>query len=486
MREPMILTPKQYYENAAVQQRLAEYCGGQTVDPESFATEYLSGVSESLKHDRFAEDYFYSTPRSSFYWLLGEGVDLFRAVWDRTATLGVLDTEYFNLIYPAEAYFNPARTFETMEPIYRRILTVFGKFGIDPLPLMTGQGYHFTFKVAFAAPEHLKLVALGTLGKTLAAKYLAPGGRRTRPVPLEAGLAFDGMGRIMEYFCHCVLRDLGARYAGIPVVCTDVSVGRAREAIALDLSMYADPLHTRDIRCAFSTYQKHKVLQEKFGSRVAQEIPVMVTLPRIKDMPLAAYLKMRTDFERSQAYAAEVHSCIPDNSAGAGRLIKSYRASRLYKFHAYCDAEEHDPPEVWPRTYDRFDPGQLPPCVAYCLRYPNDNLLKPTNIQTLTRVLVKMGWHPSHIAGLVRSKLERDYGWSVPWNKYDAATRAGYYVRLFAGLLATGLDREIDLNCISHREKGYCLQTNCCRNLADYRVDPKKEFGSTVFPGLKF
>lgn len=481
----MLLTPKQFYENAGVQRRLAEYCGGQTVDPESFTTEYLSGVSETLKFDRYAEDYFYSTPRSSFFWLLEEGVDLFRAVWDRNATLGVLDIEYFNTAYPAEAYFNPEGTFTVMEPVYRHILKVFNRFGIQPITLMTGQGYHYTFKVDFASPVHRKLVRLGRLGPTLVGKYTAPGGRRTRPVPLEAGLAFDGMGRILEYFSHLVLRDLGARYQGIPVVCTDVSVGKAREAIALDLSMYADPLYTRDIRCPFSTYQKHKVLQEKFGTRVAQEIPVMVTVPRVKDLPLSAYLKLRTDFEKCQKFAEEVETRIPENSSGLDKLIRSYRASKLCRFHDYYDAEEHDHPDTWHATYDRFDPSSLPPCVAYCLRFPNDNLLKPTNIQTLTRVLIKLGWHPSHIAGLMRSKLERDYGWGTQWFRYDASSRASSYVRLFAGLIATGLDTEIDLNCISHREKGYCLGGECYWNLADYRLGLRNSQRRTVFPGFE-
>jgi hypothetical protein len=479
----MLLTPKQYYEHHAVQQRLAEYCGGQTVDPESFTTEYLSGISETLKYDRYSEDHFYSTPRSSFFWLLSEGVDLFRAVWDRTATLGVLDMEYFNLAYPAEAYFNPDDAFGAIEPVYRRILKIFEAYGIHPFALMTGQGYHFTFKVDFTSPVHEKLVNLGKLGKTLTGKYAAPGGRRTRPVPLEAGLAFDGMGRILEYFAHLVLRDLRRGYGGIPVVCTDVSVGKTREAIALDLSMYADPLYTRDIRCPFSLYQKHKVFQEKFGTRVAQEIPVLVTLPRPPALSLPSCLSLRTDLEKCQKFAEEVTTGIPESSQGLDKLIKSYRASKLYRFHKYFDAEEHDDPEIWHHTYDRFDPAVLPPCVAYCLQYPNDNLLKPTNIQTLTRVLVKLGWHPSHIAGLVRSKLERDYGWGAQWNRYDASSRASFYVRLFAGLIATGLDSEVDLNCISHREKGYCLGGACYRNLADYRLNVKKGMCRAAAPG---
>ncbi|MHB9155308.1 MAG: hypothetical protein ACYC5N_06385 [Endomicrobiales bacterium] len=465
-----IQTPQQFYQSEAVQQRLAEYCGGNPLDPESFSTEYLSGVSETLKQDRFSEEYFFSASRSSFFWLLEHGVDLFRAVWDRTSTLGVLDMEYFNLVYPAEAYFNPGEVFTSLEPIYRRIEKVFRRFSLHPLPIMTGQGYHFSFRIDFSSPVHAQLVALGKLEQTLVGKYSAPSGSRTRPVPLSVGLAFDGMGRIMEYFAHLLLRELRTGYKGMPVVCTDLSVGKAREAIALDLSMYADPVYTRDVRCPFSTYQKHKVLQEKFGYRAASEVPVFVTLPRNGHHPLSGYLEMRRDFAASQRYAAEVETRVPEGSEGFRKLIKSYRASRLFRFHKYFDAAEHDDPGRWPETYDRLELDRLPPCVAHCLQYPNDNLLKPTNIQALTRVLMRRGWHPKHIAGLVRSKLERDFGWGTQWFRYDASARANYYVRLFSGLILCGVDEEEDLNCLSHAEKGYCLRPGCGHNLAEYKI----------------
>jgi hypothetical protein len=185
---------------------------------------------------------------------------------------------------------------------------------------------------------------------------------------------------------------------------------------------------------------------------------------------------MRQDFARSQKYAATVRTVIPESSEGVLQLIKSYKASKLFRFHSYFDAAEHDPQERWPETYDRFDLNELPPCIAYCLRFPNDNLLKPTNIQALTRALMKLGWHPGHIAGLIRSKLERDYGWGVQWLKYDASTRANFYVRLFSGLIADGIDQEEDLNCSSHKEKGYCLQTDCFNNLEDYKLSKDIKF----------
>ena len=57
--------------------------------------------------------------------------------------------------------------------------------------------------------------------------------------------------------------------------------------------------------------------------------------------------------------------------------------------------------------------------------------------------LWQKGWHPRSIAGLIRSKFERDYGWGTYWYRYDAAARADFYVRVLCGeLLLSGDGRE--------------------------------------------
>ena len=76
---------------------------------------------------------------------------------------------------------------------------------------------------------------------------------------------------------------------------------------------------------------------------------------------------------------------------------------------------------------------------------------------------------PRHIAGLIRSKYERNYGWGNHWYLYDAATRADFYARLFSGLLAAGRDGLIDFNCRSTQEKGYCPGGECHENLSETR-----------------
>ncbi len=103
---------------------------------------------------------------------------------------------------------------------------------------------------------------------------------------------------------------------------------------------------------------------------------------------------------------------------------------------------------------------------------PNDLLLKPAGIQIVTRSLLAEGWHPRHIAGLIRSKFaDPSFSWGIDWNDYEPGTRADFYVRLFAGLYATGLDQLVDMNCVSTAEKGFCCQmSGVCPGLEKGRL----------------
>ncbi len=458
----------EFYKNPLIRHRLAQYCGGNSDVPDTFTAVYLVGVSEKMVREGISEEYFYSTDRKSFNWLLEKEVDLFRSVWDAENILGILDVEYFNLVHPADAYWKQERTYNSIEPVYQKLLALFQDFGINPLCIMTGQGYHFSFRVTSSSPVKKQLESLGKLESSLVGKYNSTHGKRVHKVKIEDGLAFDGMGRLLEYLGHRVFESLRKDYVGMPVVFTDTAIGKNKEAISIDLSMYGDPVFMRDVRCPFSLYQKHKIFKCKFGESTSMAIPALITLPRYAPN-LSELLNVRKSFDAAVNYAKTSDTTIPESSAGAERLINSYKRSELYKFHKYFDGAEHDHPEKWHCTYDRLDLSGLPPCVAHCIGEPNPNILRPTNLQTLTRVLMKQGWHPKHIAGLVRSKLERNYQWGPQWFKYDASTRANFYIRIFAGLIASGVDREEDLNCFSHGEKGYCWRPNCGFNLTNYK-----------------
>jgi len=439
----------------------------------AFTAEYLVGYGEFLRKEDLSQEEFLSTSEDGFFWILEKGLDISRSILDRQSILSVLDIEYFNLDYPGEPYLYPEETFQKLEAVYNAVLTVYYRFNIIPLVVMTGRGYHFTCRVALGTETERKLEEIGRIEDTLAGKYATSCGRRHRSVSYSHGRVFDGMGRLTEYLAHLVMKEAKGK-TNIPVVCTEVAVepGRkGREAVSLDLSMYGDPIYLRDIRCSFSSYQKHKVERHRVGNEVSEGTPVMVALPRRDRDSLLGLLKIRQNFHLAIEYAAEGKTGIPDQSKGFENLIRSYKRSRLYGFHKYFDSEEHNAYWDWEKTYDLVDLQALPPCVSHALSIPNDHLLKPTNLQVLTKVLSGTGWHPKHIAGLIRSKFERDYGWGDFWLNYDAATRADFYVRTFAGLLCDGSVEGDELNCLSHRKKGYCWRPDCSFCLEKYKAN---------------
>jgi hypothetical protein len=47
------------------------------------------------------------------------------------------------------------------------------------------------------------------------------------------------------------------------------------------------------------------------------------------------------------------------------------------------------------------------------------------------------------------------------WLRYDAATRAEFYVRLFCGAVADGLDGQGDFTCATQAGRGVCGSHRC-------------------------
>jgi len=455
-----MLSPYEFYRDENVRKRILEYCSDAV---------YLVGYGER----ELSSEKFKSVQKSELNWILDNELDVFRSNWDNSSTLAVFDIEYFNLDFHAEIFLKPYETYLKLEPVYKTLLKIFSKYGIEPLVLMTGQGYHFSMKVPYSSPVHKKLETMSKICNSVEGKYNTISGRRKQKVPINHGIAFETTGRLIEYIGHQLVTELKNQNT-IPLVFTDVAVGtgiKGREAISLDISMYGDPLFMRDIRCAFSVYQKHKVKKWLYGDHISRNVPYMIAIPRKKEDKLKDMIQIRTNYENSAKLASLVNTSIPDASSGFNSIIAEYSSSKFCNFHRDFDNVASHEPQQWQGTYDMFDLRSLPPCIRKPLEQPNDLLLIPTNIQSVVRVLMKMGWHPKHIAGLLRSKYERDYKWGGTWMKYDAQSRGNFYVRMFAGLIADGLDGEIDLNCISHRQKDYCVKPSGCGfNLTNYKL----------------
>ena len=339
-----------------------------------------------------------------------------------------------------------------------------------PLHLLSGRGHHFVWRVRKGSAAFVRLAQLGRLPATLAARYEQPQPPHGEPVGIEDGHAFAGLGLVMEYVAHRV-KALAAPHCKVPVELSAVEVGpteRGREMISLDISEYGDPLHVRVIRVPFGLYLKPWQQRAHFGPEVVAQLPPVFMIP-LHEMSSTRGIKVMHEIESVLDLATRASTRIPDQSEGVANLVAAYERSELARFHGWFYAQEHEPPAAWPQTYDRTPLDALPPCARHTLEYPNDLLLRPSGLRLVTRSLLALGWHPRHIAGLFRSKFERDYGWNAAWQGYDPAARADFYTRMFSGLFATGGDDLVDFNCVSAQEARVCTHPERGCDLHDFR-----------------
>jgi hypothetical protein len=241
-----------------------------------------------------------------------------------------------------------------------------------------------------------------------------------------------------------------------------------REIVSLDITEYADPLSARVIRAPFSIYLKTFQQRASLGGEALANVPPIFMIP-MAGMPIEEAILVARDTDAVIELASRSSSKIPDLSAAMRTLVAAYRDSALAGAHEWFYSALHDPEEVWPSTYDRMEFGALPPCAQYIFAHPNDMLLRPGCVRHVVRLLLAFGWHPRHIAGLIRSKYERDYGWGEQWRGCDPATRADFYARVFTGVFAANYDDLADFSCEPARVAGWCPAEGCQENLNQFR-----------------
>ena len=452
-----------YYEREEVRRRMVEFLGGPCLEEATCA--YVTAEGDSSPPD------FRPRMPGELWTCLEQGLEVSRSLWDRRSLLLHVDMEYVNFDYPAEPYLDPERSLELQQPVIRGLQEHLLAYGIAPLHLLSGRGHHLVWRVSRGSRAFRRLNELGTVADTLEGIYRQPQPPRGEAVGNELGAAFAGAGQTLEFLAHQVLAEL-RRSPSVPVQVTDVETARGmrgREVVCLDLSEYGDPLNTRIVRIPFSVYHKPLQYRAALGRHIVDNMPPLFLVPLFEMDRRQGLLAMRDPLVAAElARAASVD--IPDQSEGTERLVEAYAASSTAAFHRWFYSREHEPPDRWPQTYDRTPLNALPPCARRILVQPNDSLLKPAGIRHVVRSLLALGWHPRHIAGLIRSKYERNFGWGHTFYHYDAAARADFYTRLFAGLIALGHDALDDFQCKDLRAIGYCTQADCNESLTHYRA----------------
>jgi hypothetical protein len=166
------------------------------------------------------------------------------------------------------------------------------------------------------------------------------------------------------------------------------------------------------------------------------------------------------DGAAAAAWAGDVATAIPD-VGDASELLEAYRDGPVGRFHRDFYGGPRIGSAQWAFTYDRLTDHELPACVRAPLAYPNPLLLRPVFLRSVALTLWGLGWHPRSIAGIVASRFEKEHGWQPTFERYDAQSRAEFYVRLFCGAWANGLDLPADFTCEAQRGRGVCEGATC-------------------------
>lgn len=447
------------YQDPVVRDRIADYLGR---DRDGRPTANYLTRCDGIEPAKFKEIAIENWENA-----LRKPWDLARSLGDRDSLIAHIDIEYVDFDFPAEAFVDPERACRLQEPVVKAIEEILASFGIRPLHLLTGQGHHFVWRMANESISSKRLRGEVCPGALVAS------GDDVVAVPGSDEAGFEGLGLVMEYLAQEVRKRV-ASVAEIPVELTTVEVGKLisgrREIVSIDLSEYGDPLASRVIRLPFTHYRKpwQSGLLERLG--LLQDVPRFVTLP-LHEIDVQQAIKIRQNAAEVRDLAHRTLVRIPDQGQGMGRLIDAYLSSSLRGFHRRFYEVSHDPRGAWPETYAKTPTANFFPCVRTILEEPNDLLLKPVALQLLTRYLLVAGWHPRHIAGLVRSRFEEpSYGWRKGyWDVYNSGLRADFYVRSFVAELETGIDEAVDFNCVSTQDKHLCSCPDCPQDLSRLR-----------------
>ena len=393
-------------------------------------------------------------PVSALSALLTTGSDVARSLWDRSSLIVALDLDYQQPDDPAEPFLHPADVFVRLEPVLRAVRHVLARADLPAFTLMTGRGYHVTGQIPLEETVVDVLASLQPRTPLWYGAHLERCGPASA-MPERQARAADGLGLLIEFLAHDVMRE-ASRTSPLPLVLNGTAVGHGphgRAAISLDFSFAGNPMDVRHLRAAFSTYQLHRLRPDIVGPVASTTVPPLTALPRARQS-LTTLLESGRGLEAGLRLAPVSDARLPDVTTGVERLLTWYLASDLAAFHRAFYAAP-DVPAVPP-----VDPAWAP-CLLAPLATPNDLLLKPAQIQHVTRGLLSHGWTPRQIAALVQSAYEADHGWGDRWSRMHPRLRAEFDVRVFAGMVATGLNRLVDHNCVSAQEKGLCPGVGC-------------------------
>lgn len=379
---------------------------------------------------------------------LGQGPDIYRPLISRDGVLGVFDIEYFH--WDKKTLFLPKddKQFgvhdqifqEQLEPIYQYVSETFSDECIIDL---TWSGFHVLTDILHNTSVYDALLSLGQnkrqdgtpqcLEHSLLAQYSYCDQndlKRRHPISTEDAIVYHQFGRVLEFLSHKIIQDVK------PKVNLDITISDTQEeGLSLDLSQYGDPIYMRIIRTAFSSWDKHNIIESL--SNIVQQPPFVDVIRKygcLENNDLEYLFPLHQDYSASIEHNKQFNGTILTAGKNVLKLIQEYKQSALRAFHLEFDSKEHDANDHMYKLA-KFNP-HLDFDIREMMEYPNPSLLQPGKIKRTVEHLLKKSWHPKHIGGMLAGRYEaKDKNWDeVYWSKYNSRTRANFWARIYGGL----------------------------------------------------
>ena len=449
MAERRVETPRDYYSHPEVAKAILKHLGNTDLLPEELSLlkcekelhnvdcEYMAISNLDIKKQKDR-----SPARSVKPWeipgYLRDNLvsEIFRALWSRdskdrmgdpNAQIIPWDIEYFNRSSPGYAFIDQRGVFEKMEPVFQEMEATLGHYGIQHMSVMTGRGYHFLTQVPSGSRVMQDLIEIGNVIEDPVSslqRHIPVFSKRDRPVPPNSQLAYKGANHLMQYVFGQTINNARSR-SDLPIEISD----RGEECIVLDGTGVVRNLDRAVSGTLGSLYLKPLIKEAYYvpNTRLITRVARNVKGQEIDEVP--ALIQVRQNYKKSVDNLAQSGGFIPDGSAGVARLIKDYRRSELRQLHLALDNEPGDPPEKWHETYRKDNYAWLKdinPHLHEKVMNANPLLLQPDDLNFFINTIYD-AWgaqlsSAGHIAALIRSIYEDDFGWGGKFSSHDSAT----------------------------------------------------------------
>lgn len=327
--------------------------------------------------------------------------------------------------------------FEKSVPVLRFVEDLLHSRGMPYLLDYTPSGGHILFQNILGQRPTEEAGKIGFVEDDLATacEYSDSGDiRRFRPTSMEAAQVFSGLGRLAEYMAILAMQAFQDHLEqGLPPLTISDSEDMC---INFDNTWSEGPPYFRAIRSPFSLHMKNR---EKYGKR--RQPPLVDVVGSLFDgrevtevRDLDRIVDCMWDLDKAAEHAESFSGFIPCSNDSLADFVGEYRDSDLYRFHLDFDSGQNLPRGRALELAKRE--GNIAHGTRSLLDFPNPSALQPKKLVGFVHdFLVHAGWHPKHIANILRDLYQNpDFNWVQDFFRHPAVEKANFWARTYSAV----------------------------------------------------